>query len=41
MTSDDNDDDNSDKIQLMTIHSSKGLEFPVVFIVGLEEGVFP
>lgn len=30
-----------DTIRLMTIHSSKGLEFPVVFIVGLEEGIFP
>ena len=41
MTSDDNDDENSDKIQLMTIHSSKGLEFKTVFIVWLEDGVFP
>ncbi|WP_339044822.1 ATP-dependent helicase [Candidatus Zinderia endosymbiont of Aphrophora alni] len=29
------------KIQLMTIHSSKGLEFDVIFIIGLEEGIFP
>ena len=37
----DDDDNESDKIQLMTIHSSKGLEFPFVFIVGLEDGTFP
>lgn len=28
-------------IHLMTIHSSKGLEFPVIFVIGLEEGIFP
>ena len=32
---------NEDPVQLMTIHMSKGLEFPVVFVTGLEEGIFP
>ena len=34
-------DDDKDKVSLMTIHLAKGLEFPVVFIVGLEENLFP
>ena len=34
-------DEDDDKVTLMTIHSSKGLEFPVVFLPGMEEGVFP
>ena len=36
-----NSDENSDAVKLMTIHSSKWLEFPVVFIVWVEESVFP
>ena len=31
----------NDPVQLMTIHSAKGLEFPVIFLTGLEEGIFP
>jgi DNA helicase-2/ATP-dependent DNA helicase PcrA len=38
-SSDDNKDDN--KVSLMTIHSAKGLEFPIVFVTGLEEKLFP
>ncbi|RAJ10448.1 DNA helicase-2/ATP-dependent DNA helicase PcrA [Chitinophaga skermanii] len=34
-------DENSDVVKLMTIHAAKGLEFPVVFSVGLEETLFP
>ena len=37
----DNYDQNSNSIVLMTLHSAKGLEFPVVFMPGLEEGLFP
>lgn len=34
-------EEHSDAVQLMTLHSTKGLEFPLVFICGLEEGMFP
>ena len=39
--SDDDDPDDNDKVSLMTLHSAKGLEFPYVYIVGLEENLFP
>ena len=38
---DQEDDPNSDRVALMTIHLAKGLEFPFVFIVGMEEDLFP
>ncbi|GIO17565.1 ATP-dependent DNA helicase PcrA [Oceanobacillus oncorhynchi subsp. incaldanensis] len=38
---DEEDPDHSQKITLMTLHAAKGLEFPVVFLIGMEENVFP
>ncbi|RSK25770.1 DNA helicase PcrA [Bacillus sp. HMF5848] len=38
---DEDDEADQDSVILMTLHSAKGLEFPVVFLMGLEEGVFP
>ncbi|RKD29000.1 DNA helicase PcrA [Thermohalobacter berrensis] len=37
----DNMEEDSDSVTLMTLHSAKGLEFPVVFLAGMEEGIFP
>jgi len=37
----DNFDEAADSIVLMTLHNAKGLEFPVVFMIGMEEGIFP
>ncbi|QKE74830.1 DNA helicase PcrA [Arthrobacter citreus] len=37
----DKDESQADEVILMTLHSAKGLEFPVVFLIGLEEGIFP
>lgn len=41
LTDADNDKNDIDRVKLMTIHSAKGLEFPMVFVVGLEENLFP
>jgi DNA helicase-2/ATP-dependent DNA helicase PcrA len=37
----DRQNESRDRLTLMTLHTSKGLEFPVVFILGMEEGIFP
>lgn len=37
----DNSEEDAESVTLMTLHSAKGLEFPVVFLVGMEEGIFP
>jgi DNA helicase-2/ATP-dependent DNA helicase PcrA len=41
LVADTDDLDDDDHVVLMTLHSAKGLEFPVVFIIGVEEGIFP
>ena len=41
MTDTDNYDEQDDTVVVMTMHGAKGLEFPVVFIAGAEEGIFP
>lgn len=40
-TSADQSDTSKDRVTMMTVHASKGLEFPAVFVMGLEEGIFP
>ncbi|PKR76690.1 DNA helicase PcrA [Halalkalibacillus sediminis] len=38
---DQTDENDTDKVTLMTLHSAKGLEFPIVFLIGMEENLFP
>lgn len=41
LTGDEKEKDSVDSVKLMTVHSAKGLEFPVVYVVGMEENLFP
>jgi len=41
LTDEDKDDGSADKVSLMTVHAAKGLEFPYVFVAGMEENLFP